>query len=319
MKSFLSLDLVRISEAAAIAAARWAGRGDERAADEAAATAMRDALNGVEIEGRIVIGEGQHGVAPALYVGEAVGAGGVPADVAVEALECITKAARGGPDALSVVAISEPGGLLAAPKIYMNKIAVGPGLPEGVVDLDATPGDNVRAVAEARGRAPDDVTVCILDRPRHAELIAAVREAGARVRLIGDGDITGVIAVALPESRVDMYLGIGGGPEGVLAAAALRCTGGWMEGRLAPRSSDESEEMTVAGITDPERKYGILDLAAGQLMFAATGVTTGPMLDGARLGAGRAATHSVVMRSSTGSIRWIRTKHKITDAKAPRQ
>lgn len=310
MDASLSLVLVRIAEETAIAAAQWAGRGDERKVDEAAATAMRDALNRAAIRGRIVIGEGQHGVADALYVGETVGAGGPEADVAVEALECITHAARGGPDALAALAISEPGGLFAAPKAYMEKIAVGPGLPEGVVDLDAPPGDNVRALAAARGCPAGDLTVCILDRPRHADLIAAVRDAGARVRLIGDGDIVGVIAAALPDSGVDMYLGVGGAPEGVLAAAALRCVGGQMEGRLALRSDDERRHAEEAGIEDPSRKYGLMDLARGEVIFAATGVTTGPLLDRAQVTSTGAVTHSVVMRSSTGSVRWIRTNHR---------
>lgn len=314
MDAALTLDLVRTTEQAAIAAARWRGRGDEQAVDEAAAKAMRDALNQVAIKGRIVIGEGQHGVAPALYVNETVGAGGAAADVAVEALECITKAARGGPDALSVAAVSEPGGLFAAPKVYMDKISVGPGLPEGVIDLDAAPADNIRKLAKARGVPAEAITVCILDRPRHGDLIGAVREAGARVRLIGDGDIVGALAPAIPDSGIDLYLGVGGAPEGVLAAAALRGFGGQMQGRLALRTDDERALVRDAGIADAERKFGILDLAGGTVIFAATGVTTGPLLDGARLSADEAVTHSVVTRSSTGVVRWLRTHHRTAKA-----
>ena len=314
MDAALTLDLVRITEQAAIAAARWSGRGDEQAVDEAAAKAMRDALNQVPIQGRIVIGEGQHGVAPVLYVNETVGTGGAAADVAVEALECITNAARGGPDALSAAAVSEPGGLFAAPKVYMDKISVGPGLPEGVVVLDAAPAENIRKLAEAKGVGPEAITACVLDRPRHGDLIAAVREAGARVRLIGDGDIVGALAAALPGSGIDLYLGIGGAPEGVLAAAALRGFGGQMQGRLVLRDDDERALARSAGIEDADRKLGILDLAGGAVIFAATGVTTGPLLEGARLSANEAVAHSVVARSSTGTVRWLRTHRRTTGA-----
>ena len=313
MTSSVGLDLVRAAEAAAVAAARWAGRGDEQEIDQAAAGGMHEALSVAAIRGRIILGSDRRSVAPALQVGEVVGAGGGELDIALEALECTTSAARGGPGALSVIAASEPGGMLAVPVVYMNKVAVGQGLPEGVVDLDAEPGENVRWLASARGRVPGDITVCILDRPRHADLIGAVRETGASVRLIGDGDIVGVISAALPDSGIDMYLGVGGAPEGVLAAAALRSVGGWMEGRLVFRDRDQLAAATGAGIGDPQRKYGASDLASGDVLFAATGVTHGPLLEGARLGKGETVTQSVLMRSGTGSVRWIRTRRRVAE------
>lgn len=315
--SAVGLELVRAVEAAAVAAARWAGHGDEQKIDKAAAEAMQGVLNQAPIDGRIVIGSGQPGVARVLCVGESVGSGGPAADVAVEALECKTNAARGGPSALTVAVASEPGRLFPAPNLYMDKVAVGRGLPERIVDLDATPADNIRALAQARGCAPSDVTVCILDRPRHASLIGAVRETGARVRLIGDGDIVGVISVALPDSGTDMYLGVGGAPEGVLAAAALRSVGGWMEGRLVLRDREHMAVASRAGIDDPKRKRNLCELAGGDVLFAAAGVTQGPLLEGVRLEQSGPTVHSVLMRSGAASIRWMRTNHRTREELAP--
>ena len=311
MDRSLSLEAVRVTEAAAIAAAQWAGSGDELAADQAAAQALRTALDGLAIDGRVVIGEGPEGLAPVLFEGEAVGAGGAAAAVAIDALECDTSAARGGPDAMSVIVLAEPDGLLAVPKVYMDKIAVGPGAPEGTVDLDEQPGENIHRLAEALGRETAGITACILDRPRHADLIAGVRQSGARVRLIPDGDIAGVIAAALPDSGVDLFLGVGGAPEGVLAAAALRTMGGHIEGRMVVRDDADKALLEGAGIGDPGRKYGLSALAGGDIIFAATGVTTGPLLAGVRLGAGTAITRSVVMRSATGTVRWVRAHHRL--------
>ncbi len=310
----LGMDAVRVTEAAAIAASRWTGTGDEAAADQAAAEAARDVLDALSIDGAVVIGEGPQGLAPVLFDGETLGAGGPPVSIAVDALECDTNAARGGPDAMSVVALSEPGGLLAAPKLYMDKIAVGPKVAQGAIDLDGTPADNIASVAQALGRKTTAITVCILDRPRHAELIAAVRETGARVRLISEGDIAGVIAVALPDSGVDVFLGVGGAAEGVLAAAALRTIGGQIEGRFVLRNDTERTLAAQSGIEDLGRKYGISELAGGDVIFSATGVTPGPLLDGVRQKGG-AITHSVVMRSATGTMRWVRTHHRPGDVR----
>ena len=307
----LALDAARVTEAAAMAAARWSGSGDELAADQAAAKAARRALDALPILGTVVIGEGPEGLAPVLFDGEILGAGGPAASIAVDALECDTNAARGGPDAMSVVALSEPGGLLAAPKLYMDKIAVGPQVPEGAIDLDRSPAENIAAVAQALGRKASGITACILDRPRHANLIAAMRQAGAKVRLISEGDIAGVIAVALPDSGVDVFLGIGGAAEGVLAAAALRTIGGKIEGRLVLKDDGDRAMAADSGIEDPGRKYGTSELVGGDVIFSATGVTPGPLLDGIQLGAGAAVTHSVVMRSSTGTVRWVRTHHRL--------
>src|SRR5262245_52180791 len=308
----LALEVVRVTEAAALSASRLMGRGDEKAADQAAVDAMRRALNSLAIEGVVVIGEGERDEAPMLYIGEKVGAGGGPrVDIALDPLEGTTITAKGGPNALAVVALAEAGGFLNAPDVYMDKIAVGGGLPDKLIDLDARPAANLRALAKASRREVADLVVCILDRPRHAELIARVREAGARIMLISDGDVSGVIATSLPGSGVDMYMGSGGAPEGVLAAAALRAIGGQFQGRLLFRNDDEKGRAARLGVTDLNRKYDLLELARGDVMFAATGVTDGSLLRGVRRFAGGASTHSIVMRSKTGTVRKIEATHNL--------
>jgi fructose-1,6-bisphosphatase II / sedoheptulose-1,7-bisphosphatase len=304
---------VRVTEAAALSASRLMGRGDEKAADQAAVDAMRFALNALAIEGTVVIGEGERDEAPMLYIGEKVGTGhGPKIDIALDPLEGTTITAKGGPNALAVIAMAEAGGFLNAPDVYMDKIAVGADLPEGIIDLDEQPKKNLQNLAKAKHAEIADLVVCILDRPRHSELIAKVREAGARIMLIGDGDVSGVIATSRPDSGVDLYVGSGGAPEGVLAAAALRCIGGQMQGRLIFRNEDEKGRAARIGITDLNRKYGLLDLAKGDVMFAATGVTTGTMLQGVRRFAGGAITHSMVMRSKSGTVRIIEAHHNLT-------
>jgi fructose-1,6-bisphosphatase II / sedoheptulose-1,7-bisphosphatase len=305
----LALEAVRVTEAAALSASRLMGRGDEKAADQAAVDAMRQALSSLAIDGTVVIGEGERDEAPMLYIGEKVGTGQGPRiDIALDPLEGTTITARGGANALSVIAMAEASGFLNAPDVYMDKIAIGGGFDQ-VVDLDETPATNLRNLARAKGADVADLVVCILDRPRHAELIAKVREAGARIMLISDGDVSGVIATANPESGVDIYLGSGGAPEGVLAAAALRCIGGFMQGRLLFRNEDERARAQRCGIKDFNRKYNLLDLAKGDVMFAATGVTGGTMLQGVRRFAGGAITHSMVMRSKSGTVRIIEARH----------
>ena len=308
----LALEAVRVTEAAALAASRLMGRGDEKAADQAAVDAMRRALNSLSIEGEVVIGEGERDEAPMLFIGEKVGLGNGPrVDIALDPLEGTTITAKGGANALAVIAMAEAGGFLNAPDVYMDKLAIGGGLPPGLVDIDATPAANLAALAKATGRDVSDLVVCILDRPRHADLVKKVREAGARIMLISDGDVSGVIATALPESGVDMYVGSGGAPEGVLAAAALRCIGGQFQGRLLFRNDDERGRARRLGITDLDRKYDLLDLARGDVMFAATGVTDGSLLRGVRRFAGGASTHSIVMRSKTGTVRKIEATHDL--------
>jgi fructose-1,6-bisphosphatase II / sedoheptulose-1,7-bisphosphatase len=305
----LALEVVRVTEAAALAASRLMGRGDEKAADQAAVDAMRRALNSLAIDGTVVIGEGERDEAPMLYIGEKVGQGGPKVDIALDPLEGTTITAKGGPNALAVIAMAEQGGFLNAPDVYMDKIAVGGGLPDGVVDLDMKPEENLKNLAKAKGVDLSDLVVCILDRPRHAELIAKVRETGTRIMLISDGDVSGVIATSRPDSGVDIYMGSGGAPEGVLAAAALRCIGGHIQGRLLFRNDDEKGRATRLGIKDLNRKYGILDLAKGDVMFAATGVTDGSMLKGIRRFPGGASTHSIIMRSKTGTVRVVEATH----------
>jgi fructose-1,6-bisphosphatase II / sedoheptulose-1,7-bisphosphatase len=309
----LALEAVRVTEAAALSASRLMGRGDEKAADQAAVDAMRQALNSLAIDGTVVIGEGERDEAPMLFIGEKVGAGqGPKIDIALDPLEGTTITAKGGANALAVLAMADDGGFLNAPDVYMDKIAVGGGLPDKIVDLDQTPGENLKNLARAKKVDIADLVVCILDRPRHAELIAKVREAGARIMLIGDGDVSGVIATSNPETGIDIYMGSGGAPEGVLAAAALRCIGGQMQGRLLFRNDDERGRAHRLGITDLNRKYDLLDLAHGDVMFAATGVTNGSMLKGVRRFSGGAFTHSVVMRSKTGTVRWVEATHDFT-------
>lgn len=311
MERNLALEAVRVTEAAALASSRLIGCGDEKAADQAAVNAMRDALNGLAIDGTVVIGEGERDAAPMLFIGEKVGLGtGPQIDIALDPLEGTTLTATGGPNALCVLAMAESGQFLNAPDTYMDKIAVGGGLPDGVVDLDATPADNLQSLARAKGCAVSDLVVCIMDRPRHADLIAQTRAAGARIVLIGDGDVAGALATSDPQSVIDLYMGTGGAPEGVLAAAALRCRGGQFQGRLVFRNDDEIARARRLGITDLARKYSIDDLAGGDVMFVATGVTDGQLLRGVRLRPeGFATTESIVMRSRTGTVRVVETQH----------
>lgn len=308
----LALEAVRVTEAAALSASLLMGRGDEKLADQAAVDAMRQALNTLSIDGTVVIGEGERDEAPMLYIGEKVGGAigkGPKVDIALDPLEGTTITAKGGPNALAVIAMAEEGGFLNAPDVYMDKIAVGAGLPDGIVDLDETPANNLKALAKAKGTEVSELLVCILDRPRHAELIARVREAGARIMLISDGDVSGVIATSQLGTGVDMYVGSGGAPEGVLAAAALRCIGGQFQGRLLFRNDDERARAARWGVTDLNRKYRLTELARGNVMFAATGVTDGAMLKGVRRFPGGAVTHSVIMRSKSGTVRYIEAHH----------
>lgn len=309
----LALEAVRVTEAAALSASLLMGRGNEKLADQAAVDAMRQALNTLAIEGTVVIGEGERDEAPMLYIGEKVGAGqGPKVDIALDPLEGTTITAKGGPNSLAVIAMAEEGGFLNAPDVYMDKIAVGAGLPEGIVDLDETAATNLKNLAKAKGTEVSELLVCILDRPRHSELIAAVREAGARIMLIDDGDVSGVIATSQAYTGVDMYVGSGGAPEGVLAAAALRCIGGQFQGRLLFRNDDEKARAARWGITDLNKKYGLNELARGNVMFAATGVTDGAMLKGVRRFPGGATTHSVIMRSKSGTVRYVEAHHNFT-------
>jgi fructose-1,6-bisphosphatase II / sedoheptulose-1,7-bisphosphatase len=306
----LALEAVRVTEAAALAASRLMGRGDEKAADQAAVDAMRSALNSLHMQGTVRIGEGERDEAPMLYIGEEVGTGeGPKIDIALDPLEGTTITAKGGPNALAVIAMAEEGGFLNAPDTYMDKIAVGHSLPEGVVDLDETVENNLKDLAKAKGLEIGDLVACVLDRPRHEEIIVKCREAGARIMLIGDGDVSGVIATSTEAAGVDIYMGTGGAPEGVLAAAALRCIGGQMQGRLVFRNDDERGRASRLGITEFNRKYGLMELAGGETMFAATGVTMGTMLKGVRRFKGGATTHSLIMRSKSGTVRYIEAEH----------
>ncbi|QCG99061.1 class II fructose-bisphosphatase [Azospirillum sp. TSA2s] len=311
----LALEAVRVTEAAALSASLLMGRGDEKLADQAAVDAMRQALNTLYIDGTVVIGEGERDEAPMLYIGEKVGAGigsGPKVDIALDPLEGTTICATGGPNSLAVIAMAEEGGFLNAPDVYMDKIAVGAGLPDNIVDLDETPANNLKALAAAKGTEVQELLVCILNRPRHAELIARVREAGARIMLINDGDVSGVIATSQAGTGVDMYVGSGGAPEGVLAAAALRCIGGQFQGRLLFRNDDEKARAAKWGVTDLDKKYSLHELARGNVMFAATGVTDGAMLKGVRRFPGGAYTHSVIMRSKSGTVRYIEAHHNLS-------
>lgn len=306
----LSIEIARVTERAAVAAALLRGRGDEKAADQAAVDAMRSELNKLAIDGTIVIGEGERDAAPMLYIGEKVGVGGPVVDIALDPLEGTTICAKNLPNALTVIAIAAKGSLLNAPDVYMEKIAIGPGYPDGIIGLAKSSAENVRALAEAKGVPVGQITACILDRPRHAGLIAEIRDVGASIRLIGDGDVAGVIHTADPEETgIDIYLGIGGAPEGVLAAAALRCMGGQMEGRLQLNTNEKRARAEAMGVTDPYRIYRLDDLASGDVVFAATGVTDGNLLDGVRFYANRIETHTIVMRSSSRTIRDVRARH----------
>jgi fructose-1,6-bisphosphatase II len=308
----LTLELVRVTEAAALAAARWMGRGDKNTADGAAVAAMRAMLQTVDIDGTVVIGEGEMDEAPMLFIGEQVGGGGAKVDVAVDPIEGTNLVAKGLPDAIAVLAVAPRGCLLHAPDIYMDKIAVGPGAA-GAVDLDAPAGDNVRAVAKALGKRPEEVTVILLDRPRHADIVAAVRAAGARIKLISDGDVWAAMATALPETGIDLMLGKGGAPEGVLAAAALRCLGGELQGRLTPSDAAESARAAEMLGGDPLRILRPDDLVRGEdVIFAATGITTGDLLRGVTFAGGeRATTHSIAMRYHTGTVRHVHAQHRL--------
>ena len=309
----LALEVVRVTEAAALSASKWMGRGDEKAADQAAVDSMRIALNGMDIEGTVVIGEGERDEAPMLYIGEKVGTGkGPKIDIALDPLEGTTICATGGPNALAVIAMAVDGGFLNAPDVYMDKIAVGPGLEKDIVNIDDPPHRNLKNLAKAKNLDISDLVVCILDRPRHEELIAKTREAGARIMLITDGDVAGVIATASKDTGVDMYVGSGGAPEGVLAASALRCIGGQMWGRLTFRNNDEKGRADRLGISDYNKIYSLNELAHGEVMFAASGVTDGSMLRGVRRWNSGASTQSIIMRSKTGTVRTISAEHNFT-------
>ncbi len=308
----LVLEMVRVTEAAAIAASTLVGRGDEKAADAAAVEAMRAALNELDMDGTVVIGEGERDEAPMLFIGEKVGTGhGPEIDIALDPLEGTTICAKAGPNSLAVLAIAEKGHLLNAPDVYMDKIAVGPGYPAGVIDLDRSPSDNIRAIAEAKGVKPGDITVCVLDRPRHEGLIAELRSLGCGVVLIGDGDVAGVIATTDPETTIDCYMGSGGAPAGVLACAALRCVGGQFKGRLLFRNDAERSRAHKWGVTDLDKQYDLTELAQGDCIFAATGVTDGSLLAGVKRHAKVMTTESVVMRASSGTVRWVKGQHRL--------
>ncbi len=308
----LVLEAVRVTEAAAIAAWRLAGRGDEKEADQAAVDAMRTALNELPIEGVIVIGEGERDEAPMLYIGEKVGKGSGPrVDIALDPLEGTTLTAKAMANALAVMAWAPAGTLLNAPDTYMDKIACGPGFKDGIIDLDASPADNVKALAKAKGVKPEDITVCVLDRPRHADIIASLRGVGARVHLITDGDVAGVINTADPNTGIDLYVGQGGAPEGVLACAALKCVGGQFEGRLVFRNADEKSRASRLGITDFDRKYALNEIVQADAIFAMTGVTDGALVDGVKFSGGFVHTHSMVMNSSTRTVRQVRMKRPV--------
>ncbi|SFL01389.1 fructose-1,6-bisphosphatase II / sedoheptulose-1,7-bisphosphatase [Mesorhizobium albiziae] len=308
----LTLELVRVTERAAVAAARLRGRGDEMAADQVAVDAMRSELNRLPIRGTVVIGEGERDEAPMLYIGEEVGTGDGPkVDIALDPLEGTTICAKNLPNSLAVIAIAEKGSLLYAPDVYMEKIAVGPGYPAGVVDIDAPAIENIESLARAKGVPVSEVTACILDRPRHARLIEEVRGTGAAIRLIGDGDVAGVIHATNPdETGIDIYLGIGGAPEGVLAAAALRCIGGQMQGRLQLNTEEKVVRAAKMGISDPAKVYRIEEMAKGDVLFAATGVTDGNLLAGVKFGRDSIQTHTIVMRSSSKTVREIKARHQ---------
>ena len=308
----LVMEAVRVTEAAAIAAWELAGRGDEKAADQAAVDAMRTALNELAIDGLIVIGEGERDEAPMLYIGEKVGKGTGPRiDIALDPLEGTTLTAKAMANALAVMAWAPAGTMLNAPDTYMDKIACGPGYPPGIIDLDQSAGDNARALAKARGVDASQITVCVLDRPRHAEIIASLREAGTRVHLITDGDVAGVMNTADSDTGIDLYVGQGGAPEGVLACAALKCVGGQFQGRLVFRNADEKARAERLGVKDFDRLYTLNEIVRADAIFAATGVTTGALLDGVKQDAGFVHTHSLVMNSASRTVREVRMKRPV--------
>jgi fructose-1,6-bisphosphatase II / sedoheptulose-1,7-bisphosphatase len=315
LERMLSLEIVRVTERAAVSAARLRGRGDEKAADQAAVDAMRRELNKLPIDGTVVIGEGERDEAPMLFIGENLGSkAGPKVDIAVDPLEGTTLCAKNMPGAIATMAMAEGGSLLNAPDVYMEKIAIGPGYAKGVVDLDASAEENVRSLAKAKGVRTSEITALVLDRPRHADVIAGVRKAGAAVRLITDGDVAGVIHTADAENTgIDIYIGVGGAPEGVLAAAALRCIGGQMQCRLVLDTEEKRERALKMGIKDPRKRYEMEDMVRGDCLFAATGVTDGAMLRGVKFRGDLIETDTVVMRSVTGTVRWIRAEHRRLD------
>ncbi len=311
LTSSLADAMVRVTELAAIAAAGEVGRGDEKKADAAAVDAMRSAFNEVDFQGRVVIGEGERDEAPMLFIGEEVGTRNGPAiDIALDPLEGTTLTAKAMSNALAVLAIAPRGGLLHAPDTYMDKLAIGPGYPEGIISFDKKPSENIAALAKQKGKAVSDMTACVLDRPRHEEIIADLRSAGARISLITDGDVAGVIATTDESTGIDMYVGSGGAPEGVLAAAALKCVGGQMFGRLIFRNDDEKRRAERVGITDFDRTYSLNELASGETVFCATGVTNGNLLDGVDIKNGRVGTHTLIMTSTDGMVRYVRSDRK---------
>jgi fructose-1,6-bisphosphatase II / sedoheptulose-1,7-bisphosphatase len=312
----LVLEMVRVTEAAAVAASEWIGRGDNDSADSAAVEAMRASLNELPFDGTVVIGEGERDEAPMLYIGERVGSAqdnGPKIDIALDPLEGTTITAKAGPNALAVLAIAEEGCLLNAPDVYMEKLAVGPGYPDGTIDLARSPAENVRAIAAAKGVEPKEIVACVLDRPRHADLIAELRSLGCGIKLIPDGDVAGVIAVTNPDTSIDVYMGSGGAPEGVLAAAALRCVGGQIQGRLVFRNDDEIARARRWGIEDLDRIYALDDMAKGDCIFAATGVTDGSLLKGVHRREDCVTTESIVMRASSGTVRRVWAEHHKSD------
>ena len=305
----LTLELVRVTERAAVASSLLVGRGNEKEADQAAVDAMRKELNKLDIQGEVVIGEGERDEAPMLYIGEKVGTGNGPkVDIALDPLEGTTLTAKGQADALTTIAMAEKGSLLNAADVYMDKIAIGPGCPNGIIHLDEDPDVNVKAFSKATKKPIELVTVCVLDRPRHADIIESIRSSGARVKLIPDGDIAGVIHTTDPQTGIDMYMGIGGAPEGVLAAAALRCTGGQMQAKLVLEDQEKKDRASKMGISDYNKIYSLNELVSGDALFAATGVTNGSMLSGIENNNGL-WTNTVVMRSSSGTVRWIKSHH----------
>jgi fructose-1,6-bisphosphatase II / sedoheptulose-1,7-bisphosphatase len=315
LERILSLEIARVTERAAVSAARLCGRGDEKAADQAAVDAMRRELNKLPIDGTVVIGEGERDEAPMLFIGETLGSRiGPKVDIAVDPLEGTTLCAKNMPGAIATMAMAEGGSLLNAPDVYMEKIAIGPGYPQGVVDLDAPAEENIQNLAKAKGVKTSDITALVLDRPRHADVIVGVRKAGAAVRLITDGDVAGIIHTADPASTgIDIYIGVGGAPEGVLAAAAMRCIGGQIQCRLVLDTEEKRERALKMGITDPRRRYLMQDMVRGDCLFAATGVTDGALLRGVKFKGDVIETETVVMRSVTGTVRWIRAEHRQLD------
>ena len=317
LNRMLTIEIARVTEAAAVSASRLRGRGDEKAADQAAVDAMRSALNSIaDMDGLVVIGEGERDEAPMLYIGEKVGSqGGTQRiDIALDPLEGTTLCAKDMPNSIACIAMADHGSLLHAPDTYMDKIAIGGGYPDGTVDLDWSPEKNILSLAKAKGVPVNEITACVLDRPRHEELIAAIRATGAAIRLITDGDVAGVIHTATPEETgIDIYMGVGGAPEGVLAAAALRCIGGQMQGRLITKSDDQKARAVKMGIVDFNKKFTMHEMASGDVMFSATGVTDGSMLRGVRFEGGYVTTETVVMRSATGTVRWIKNRQKLPD------